>query len=104
MLGQPRVTAEPVSEYEDDAARARREACLERLPEHLQAPEFRGVESFPIGEEEDIRALSDALRLPELFPFRFTVAVSALRPDSRFAVQRQGPGWEMVRLATPRTR
>lgn len=41
---------------------------------------------------------ADLLRLPELFPFRFTLAVDALRQHPRFDVQRQGPGWEMVRL------
>jgi hypothetical protein len=41
---------------------------------------------------------ADLLRLPELFPFRFTLAVDDLRADPRFAVQRQGAGWDMVRL------
>ena len=39
---------------------------------------------------------ADLVRLPELFPFRFTLAVTDLRADGRFDVQRQGPGWEMV--------
>jgi hypothetical protein len=41
---------------------------------------------------------TDLLRLPELFPFRFTLAADDLRARSRFEVQRQGPGWDMVRL------
>jgi hypothetical protein len=44
---------------------------------------------------------ADLLRLPELFPFRFTLTANALRQHPRFDVQRQGPGWEMVRLITP---
>jgi hypothetical protein len=42
---------------------------------------------------------SDLVRLPELFPFRFTVQVDDLRCSSRFEVHRQGLGWDMVRLA-----
>ena len=41
---------------------------------------------------------ADLLRLPELFPFRITVGIDPLRTDARFRVQRQGSGWEMVRL------
>lgn len=41
---------------------------------------------------------SDLVRLPELFPFRFTVSVDDLRQSPRFEVQRQGLGWDMVRL------
>ncbi len=41
---------------------------------------------------------ADLLHLPELFPFRFTIRLNGLRTDARFGVQRQGPGWEMVRL------
>lgn len=45
---------------------------------------------------------SDLLRLPELFPFRFQVSLEDVRADSRFFVQRQGIGWEMVsRAARP---
>ena len=40
----------------------------------------------------------DLIRLPELFPFRFTLAVDDLRRSPRFDVQRQGLGWDMVRL------
>ncbi|MBN2549891.1 MAG: hypothetical protein JXB15_12080 [Anaerolineales bacterium] len=43
-------------------------------------------------------SFADLLRLPELFPFRITVGIDALRTDARFRVQRQGSGWEMVRL------
>jgi hypothetical protein len=41
---------------------------------------------------------TDLLRLPELFPFRFTLTLDHLRQYPRFAVQRQGAGWDMVRL------
>ena len=40
---------------------------------------------------------ADLLRLPELFPFRFTVNIDDLRRTERFEVQRQGMGWDMVR-------
>jgi hypothetical protein len=43
----------------------------------------------------------DLLRLPELFPFRFTIAVDGLRTHPWFAVQRQGAGWDMVRVTLP---
>ena len=43
----------------------------------------------------------DLLRLPELFPFRFTLMVDNLRNDPRFVVQRQGSGWDMVRAVSP---
>ncbi len=36
--------------------------------------------------------------LPELFPFPFTLNLDQLRQHPRFAVQRQGAGWDMVRL------
>ena len=42
---------------------------------------------------------SDLVRLPELFPFRFTLQVDDLRNASQFEVQRQGLGWDMVRIA-----
>ncbi len=42
---------------------------------------------------------SDLVRLPELFPFRFTLTVEDLRGSTRFAVHRQGLGWDMVGLA-----
>ena len=41
---------------------------------------------------------ADLLRLPELFPFRLTVRVDDLRQHPDFALQRQGDGWDMVRL------
>ena len=47
-LGQP---------FPSDAAR--REHYLGLLSEKLQDPEFRKIEGFPIGEDEDILALSD---------------------------------------------
>ena len=44
---------------------------------------------------------ADLLHLPELFPFRFTLTVHHLRTHPRFAVQRQGAGWDMVRVVSP---
>jgi hypothetical protein len=41
---------------------------------------------------------TDLIRLPELFPFRFTLTVDHLRQHPRFVVQRQGAGWDMVRV------
>ena len=38
---------------------ARRDHFLEKLREKLKDPEFRKIEGFPIGEDEDILALSD---------------------------------------------
>jgi len=44
----------------DQATRdAERAEYLERLREKLKDPEFRAIEGFPIGEDEDILALSD---------------------------------------------
>ena len=40
----------------------------------------------------------DLVHLPELYPFKFTIGVDNLRRDSRFEVQRQGGGLEMVRM------
>lgn len=40
----------------------------------------------------------DLIHLPELYPFKFTIGVDSLRRDSRFEVQRQGGGLEMVKL------
>jgi DNA modification methylase len=43
--------------FENDELR--REYFLEKLHEKLKDPEFRKIEGFPIGEDEDILALSD---------------------------------------------
>ena len=43
--------------FENDERR--REYFLEKLREKLKDPEFRKIEGFPIGEDEDILALSD---------------------------------------------
>lgn len=42
---------------------------------------------------------ADLLRLPELFPFCWTISLDVLRQSPWFEVQRQGSGWDMVRLA-----
>ena len=44
-------------EFPDD--NARRDYFIEKLAEKLKDPEFRKIEGFPIGEDEDILALSD---------------------------------------------
>ena len=38
---------------------ARRDAARKRLAELLKDPQFRAIEGFPIGQDEDILALSD---------------------------------------------
>lgn len=43
--------------FEDE--QARRAYFTDRLREHLADPEFRKIEGFPIGEDEDILAMSD---------------------------------------------
>ena len=54
-------TGKPVKclglEFADDAAR--RNYFLQKLREKLKDPEFRKIEGFPVGEDEDILALSD---------------------------------------------
>lgn len=58
MPQQPRLIDErPSSEL--TARDAEREEYLDRLREHLRNPDFRAIEGFPIGEDEDILALSD---------------------------------------------
>src|SRR6266705_4527075 len=42
-----------------DSDEARRAHFLEILREKLRDPEFRKIEGFPIGDDEDILALSD---------------------------------------------
>jgi hypothetical protein len=41
---------------------------------------------------------SELVRLPELFPFHFTVRVQDVRESARFEVNRQGISWDMVAL------
>ncbi|MBW1992315.1 MAG: hypothetical protein JRI59_09420, partial [Deltaproteobacteria bacterium] len=43
--------------FPNDAAR--RQYFLDKLREKLKDPEFRQIEGFPIGADEDILALSD---------------------------------------------
>ncbi|MHC5714098.1 MAG: DNA methyltransferase, partial [Nostoc sp.] len=42
-----------------ESEQARRTYFLEKLREKLQEPEFRNIEGFPLGEDEDILAISD---------------------------------------------
>jgi len=58
MTHQPELLPDQPSP--DQAARdAERAEYLERLREKLKDPDFRAIEGFPIGEDEDILALSD---------------------------------------------
>jgi hypothetical protein len=43
---------------------------------------------------------SDLIRLPELFPFKFTVTLDHIRTNTKFNVQRQGM-WDMVSMREP---
>ena len=57
MAHQPRLIKEEQAAYHvDDAQKA---VYRERLRQMLQDPAFRQIEGFPIGEDEDILALSD---------------------------------------------
>lgn len=49
----------------------------------------------------DELVFADLVRLPELFPFRFTVTLDHLRRSWSFEVQRQGASWDMVRFVPP---
>jgi hypothetical protein len=40
----------------------------------------------------------DLLRLPEFYPFKYTIRVDSLRKDKRFEVHHQGGGLEMVKI------
>lgn len=42
---------------------------------------------------------ADLLHLPALFPFRFTISMDDLRSYELLEIQRQGLGWNMVRVA-----
>jgi hypothetical protein len=44
----------------------------------------------------------DLARLPELFPFQFTVGIQDVRRSSHFEVHRQGLGWDMVAVRRER--
>ena len=61
MEGPVTRDSEPVTclgmTFENDEMR--REYFLEKLRQKLEDPEFRRIEGFPIGEDEDILALSD---------------------------------------------
>ena len=59
--GLDTIDSEPVTCFgmTFEADEERREYFLEKLREKLKDPEFRKIEGFPIGEDEDILALSD---------------------------------------------
>lgn len=50
----------------------------------------------------DELALQDLLRLPELFPFQFTIGIEDVRRSSHFEVHRQGSGWDMLSIRRER--
>ncbi|MDR3576953.1 MAG: hypothetical protein P4L50_24070 [Anaerolineaceae bacterium] len=50
----------------------------------------------------DAIPFADLTHLPELFPFRFSITVDALKKEEKFEVQRQGGGLEMVRITPDR--
>jgi hypothetical protein len=58
MPHQPQLIRDQPSPYQT-ARDAERTAYLARLREKLMDPEFRAIEGFPIGADEDILALSD---------------------------------------------
>jgi hypothetical protein len=39
----------------------------------------------------------DLIRLPELFPFRFTLTLDGLRKDEQLTIQKQGM-WDMISI------
>ena len=49
---------------------------------------------------KDELLLADLLRLPELFPFHFTIGLAQIRDSPMFDIHRQGGGWDMVRLSS----
>lgn len=56
MPHQPDFIPESPQDTDRDAER---EAYRERLREYLRDPDFRAIAGFPLGEDEDILALSD---------------------------------------------
>jgi hypothetical protein len=58
MAQQPELLPNEPS-HKQAEREAERAAYLERLREKLKDPDFRAIEGFPIGEDEDILALSD---------------------------------------------
>lgn len=90
MTHQPRLIAEEAPRYEID--KETKVAYRERLREKLADPEFRQIEGFPIGEDEDILALSDPPYytacpnpfLPEIIE-RWQAERAALRAELRLA-------------------
>jgi hypothetical protein len=54
LLTEDRASYQFTTEEQDE-----KEAFRQRLRAYLRDPEFRKIEGFPIGEDEDILALSD---------------------------------------------
>jgi hypothetical protein len=74
---------------------ARRQYFLEKLREKLMDPEFRKIEGFPLGADEDILALSDPpyyTACPNPFIEDFIVTVQAASTMSRSTGRRDGAG------------
>ncbi|MGI6377385.1 MAG: DNA methyltransferase [Anaerolineae bacterium] len=59
MPNQLNLPIDPDTNSADAVRDAEREEYLARLREYLKDPAFRAIEGFPIGEDEDILALSD---------------------------------------------
>jgi hypothetical protein len=71
---------------------------------HALAASNVGLEAWLLGcalhaHPADELPFIDLIRLPELFPFRFTLGVESLSAHPRFSVLRQSVGWDSVRLA-----
>ncbi|MFZ5915600.1 MAG: REP-associated tyrosine transposase, partial [Chloroflexota bacterium] len=72
MTHQPQLIRDEPTPYQA-ARETERAEYLERLREKLKDPEFRAIEGFPLGEDEDILALSD--------PPTYTVCPNPFLPE-----------------------
>ena len=94
MPQQPELIREEPAEY-NPMEQARWDSARQRLAEMLKDPQFRAIEGFPIGSDEDILALSD----PPYYtacPNPFLVEIIA-----EWQQERPGGGLDMVRLVFP---
>ena len=84
--------------FEND--KKRREYFLEKLREKLKDPEFRKIEVFPIGEDEDILAPYEGpLRSATLGQFAATSAKMRKRLDKYLKVLTKGKELGRARIA-----
>jgi hypothetical protein len=84
--------------FENDEKR--REYFLEKLREKLQDPEFRQIDGFPIGAEEDILAMSDPPYKPAQ-PESQEGFIPGLEP--KVAPIPQGKKFKTIRMEAVRT-